>query len=61
MQRQKMTEAILTAKRTKGLTWAAIAKAARLSEVYTTSACLGENALAFYGDRLVRLMAGGRQ
>jgi cyanate lyase len=29
----------------KNLTWASIAKAAGLSEVFTTSACLGENAL----------------
>lgn len=40
-----MTETILAAKSAKGLTWAEIAAAARLSEVYTTSACLGENAL----------------
>lgn len=40
-----MTEAILAAKKTKKTTWAAIASAAGLSEVYTTSACLGENAL----------------
>ena len=40
-----MTEAILAAKKAKKTTWTAIAKAAGLSEVYTTSACLGENAL----------------
>ena len=40
-----MIEAILAAKRAKKATWTAIAKAAGLSEVYTTSACLGENAL----------------
>ena len=40
-----MTETILAAKRAKKKTWAAIAKAAGLSEVYVTSACLGENAL----------------
>lgn len=40
-----MTEAILAAKQAKKTTWTAIAKAAGLSEVYTTSACLGENAL----------------
>lgn len=40
-----MTELILEAKKAKGLTWAALAQAAGLSEVYTTSACLGENAL----------------
>ena len=41
-----MTEAILAAKSAKRATWAEIAKAAGLSEVYTTSACLGENALS---------------
>ncbi len=40
-----MTAAILAAKKSKQLTWAALANAAGLSEVYTTSACLGENAL----------------
>jgi cyanate lyase len=45
MKKTEMTECILAAKAAKGLTWAAIAQAAGLSEVYTTSACLGENAL----------------
>ena len=45
MTKQELTAAILTAKARQKLTWAAIAQAAGLSEVYTTSACLGENAL----------------
>lgn len=45
MKKTEMTDIILAAKRAKGLTWADIAAAAGLSEVYTTSACLGENAL----------------
>lgn len=45
MTKLQMTETILAAKRAKKKTWAAIAKAAGLSEVYVTSACLGENAL----------------
>jgi cyanate lyase len=45
MNKTHMTETILAAKRAKKKTWAAIAKAAGLSEVYVTSACLGENAL----------------
>ena len=45
MTKREMTETILAAKSAKGLTWAQIAKASGLSEVYTTSACLGENAL----------------
>lgn len=40
-----MTEAILAAKTARKTTWSAIAEAAGSSEVYTTSACLGENAL----------------
>jgi cyanate lyase len=43
--KQEMKEKILAAKLSKPATWAEIAKAAGLSEVYTTSACLGENAL----------------
>jgi cyanate lyase len=45
MTKTAMTEAILGAKKKKKTTWSAIAKAAGLSEVYVTSACLGENAL----------------
>ncbi len=45
MTKASMTAAILAAKKAKHLTWAALANAAGLSEVYTTSACLGENAL----------------
>ena len=46
MTKQEMTEAILAAKAANNFTWADIAKAAGLSEVFTTSACLGENALS---------------
>ncbi len=45
MKKSEMTETILAAKSAKNLTWAAIAKAGGVSEVFTTSACLGENAL----------------
>ncbi len=45
MTKQELTAAVLTAKARKKLTWAAIAQAVGLSEVYTTSACLGENAM----------------
>ncbi|WP_178862173.1 cyanase [Thiomicrorhabdus cannonii] len=41
----EMTEAIMVAKSEKSLTWTQIAEAAGLSEVYTTSACLGMNHL----------------
>jgi cyanate lyase len=45
MIKTEMTDKILTAKRRKKASWGAIASAAGLSEVYVTSACLGENAL----------------
>ncbi|MEW6302786.1 MAG: cyanase [Verrucomicrobiota bacterium] len=45
MTKTEMTAAIMAARKSKKTTWAAIAKAAGLSEVYATSACLGENAL----------------
>lgn len=45
MNKATLTALILDAKKARGLTWAALAQASGLSEVYTTSACLGENAL----------------
>ena len=45
MNKIEMTGTILAAKKARKATWAAIAQAAGLSDVYTTSACLGENAL----------------
>jgi cyanate lyase len=45
MKKSEMIETILAAKSAKNLTWSAIAQAAGLSDVFTTSACLGENAL----------------
>ncbi|MET0262377.1 MAG: cyanase [Rariglobus sp.] len=45
MNKTEFAAVILEAKNARNLTWAAIAEAAGLSEVYTTSACLGENAL----------------
>ena len=41
----EMTEAVMVAKHTKGVTWAQIAAVAGYSEVYVTSACLGQNSL----------------
>ena len=55
MTKAALTAAILTAKKSKLLTWSALANAAGLSEVYTTSACLGENALP--PDAAARLAA----
>jgi len=44
--RAEVTEHILSLKKEKQCTWTEIAKAVGLSEVYVTSACLGENALS---------------
>jgi cyanate lyase len=46
MNKSAMTAMILAAKSAKRLTWASVAAAAGLSEVFATSACLGENALS---------------
>jgi len=43
--KDEMKSQILQAKLTKKVTWAQIAQSVGLSEVFTTSACLGENAL----------------
>ena len=45
MTKTEMTGAILAAKKARKTTWAAIAKAAGISEVYCTSALLGQNVL----------------
>ncbi|WP_373017624.1 cyanase [Thiomicrorhabdus sp.] len=45
MSKIEMTEAIIVAKAEKSVGWCDIAAAAGLSEVYTTSACLGMNHL----------------
>jgi cyanate lyase len=46
IDKPEMTRQILEAKAALGLSWESMARKAGLSEVYTTSACLGENALA---------------
>ena len=43
MKKIEMTEIIMAAKASKGLSWEAIAKAASMSPVFTTSCCLGMN------------------
>jgi cyanate lyase len=60
MKKSAMTELILAAKSAKNLTWAALAQAAGLSEVFTTSACLGENALgATEAEKVASLLGLG--
>ena len=44
MTKADVTALIRAAKREKGITWAAIAGATGLSEVFATSACLGMTA-----------------
>lgn len=46
MTKIEMTEAIILAKAQKKIGWADIANAIGLSEVFTTSACLGMNSLS---------------
>ena len=46
MRRQELSEKITNIKAAKGLTWSALAKAAGRSEVWTTSALLGQQAMA---------------
>jgi cyanate lyase len=46
MRREDLTEKIVIAKLTKGLRWEALAKAAGRSEVWTTSALLGQQAMS---------------
>jgi len=41
----EVTEAIMARKRSMGLTWAGIAESIGMSEVFTTSACMGMNSL----------------
>ena len=55
MQKAEMTAAIVEAKRSKNLTWEAIAAAVGLSPVYVTSACFGMNALS--SEHAARLCA----
>jgi len=45
MNKVEMSEAIMEAKKIKGLTWEVIATSAGLSSEYVTSACLGMNHL----------------
>ena len=45
MDKQEMTDAILEAKKDKGLSWEALGRAVGMSPVWTCSACLGENSM----------------
>lgn len=56
MSKVEMTEAIILAKAEKSIGWCDIAAAAGLSEVYTTSACLGMNHLYYWVKILHRIL-----
>ena len=57
MTKSELTELILQHKAQLGLTWEAIANAIGMSEVWTTSACLGNNKMAKdKADALVALL-----
>ncbi|MCU0429540.1 MAG: cyanase [Cytophagaceae bacterium] len=57
MTKKEMSAAILSAKKSKKASWAALAQVVGLSEVYTTSACLGENQLSkAEADKLVAFL-----
>ena len=43
MNKEEMTDAIVSAKKAKGLTWEAIANKVNLGQTWVTSACLGMN------------------
>ncbi len=45
MNKLEVTEAIILAKKSRGLTWEAIAAEIAMSPVWTTSACLGVNSM----------------
>ena len=58
MNKTEMREAILEAKKTKAMTWEAIADAAGLAPEYVVSACLGMNHLEKENaDPLVKALA----
>jgi cyanate lyase len=46
MNKLDVTEMIMERKRATGMTWAEIAEAVGMSEVFVTSACLGMNSMA---------------
>ncbi|MCG6871234.1 MAG: cyanase [Gammaproteobacteria bacterium] len=45
MNKEQMTDAIVTAKKTKGMSWADIAGQMNMGETWVASACLGMNSM----------------
>jgi cyanate lyase len=57
MTKQEMTHRILASKKSKGLTWEALADAVGLSPVFVTSGCLGQNSIAKeFADKVVTVL-----
>jgi cyanate lyase len=46
MRREDVTERVISARASKGISWSALAQAAHRSEVWTTSALLGQQAMS---------------
>jgi cyanate lyase len=62
VDKSEMKEAILAAKKAKGLSWEDIAKKAGLAPVYTCSACLGMNHLEKdQAEAVADLLDGGAE
>jgi len=58
MTKLEMSEEILSAKKSSGLSWVEIAKAISLGDVFLTSACLGKNSLKKeYADKLCETLS----
>ncbi len=57
MSKEAMTEAIVTAKLAKGLTWKAIAEQLGVGDIWLTSACFGKNSMpGALADKLCALL-----
>lgn len=57
MDKCQMTEAIITAKLSKSLSWEQIAERIGMSPVWTTSACMGQNSMPQeHADRLCSVL-----
>ena len=57
MTKLEMTEAIMVAKKEKGVSWIEIGSAIGLSDVFTASVCLGQNSLIKEdADKLVEFL-----
>lgn len=57
MNKLEMTEAIVSAKQSQGVTWEQVAEAVGLSPVYVTAAALGQSSMPTeYGEKLAAFL-----